>query len=76
MNFAEQLVSNYGLLGLLLAAFVSYFLKKESAFDSERKDAQTELKTILREALACQAQVSSELDALEKLIRERFPLKP
>ena len=75
MDITNTLFSNYGLLGLLLAAFASYYLRKEAAFDAERKDAQAELKTIIREAIACQAQVKSELEALQTLIRERFPLK-
>lgn len=74
MEFADKLISNYGLLGLLFAALASYYLKKEAAFDAERRDAQGELKTIIREAMACQTQVKSELEALQTLIRERFPL--
>ena len=75
MDITNTLFSNYGLLGLLLAALASYYLRKESAFDAERKDAQAELKTIIREAIACQTQIKSELEALQTLIRERFPLK-
>ena len=74
MNIADTLLSNYGLLGLLLVAFASYFLRKESAFDGERKEQQTELKTIIRDAITCQTQVKTELEALQALIRERFPL--
>ena len=74
-EIADKLISNYGLLGLLFAALASYYLRKESQFDADRKDTQTELKAIIKEAITCQTQVKEELEALQTLIRERLPLK-
>ncbi len=70
--FADKLISNYGLLGLLLFALASYYLKKEAAFDSERKETQKELKDIIKDAIASQVSMKAEIEALQTLIRERL----
>lgn len=67
----DRLISNYGLLGLLFAGMLTYYLKKEAAFDSERKAQEAEVKQLLRDAIASQTQVKTELDNLQTLIRER-----
>ena len=67
----DRLISNYGLLGLLFAGMLTYHLKKEAAFDSERKALEAEVKQLLRDAIASQTQVKTELDNLQTLIRER-----
>ena len=67
----DRLISNYGLLGLLFAGMLTYHLKKEAAFDSERKAQEAEVKQLLRDAIASQTQVKTELDNLQTLIRER-----
>lgn len=69
-TFAQELMKNYGLLGLLSAGMLTYYLKKEAAFDSERKAQDAEVKQLLRESITSQAQVKTELEKLQSLIRE------
>ena len=67
----DRLISNYGLLGLLFAGMLTYYLKKEAAFDSERKAQEAEVKQLLRDSIASQTQVKAELENLQAFFRER-----
>ena len=67
----DRLVSNYGLLGLLFAGMLTYYLKKEAAFDSERKAQEAEVKQLLRDTIVSQTQFKTELENLQTLLRER-----
>ena len=67
----DRLISNYGLLGLLFAGMLTYYLKKEAAFDSERKAQEAEVKQLLRDTIVSQTQFKTELENLQTLLRER-----
>lgn len=42
-NFLELLAKNYGILGLILAGVVAYFLRAETVFWKEREDYKRQL---------------------------------
>ena len=71
-TFVNKLIDHYGLLGLLFAGMLTYYLKKEAVFDAERKAQTDELKQLIRDAMSCQVRVTSELESLKTLIKERI----
>lgn len=80
-NIIDMLAKNYGILGVILAGVVAYFLRMETVFWKEREDFKTRLQgnheaftTLMKERLTEQQQLVRDLtEALDKL-EERIRL--
>lgn len=74
-NFLELLAKNYGILGVILAGGVAYFLRMETIFWKEREDFKTRLQSnhenftaLMKERLVEQQQLVKDLtEALDKM---------
>ena len=80
-NFLDVLAKNYGILGVILAGGVTYFLRMETVFWREREDFKTRLQQnheaftlLMKDRLIEQQQLVRDLtEALEKM-EERIRL--
>ena len=80
-NFLELLAKNYGILGVILAGVVAYFLRMETVFWKEREDFKVRLQSnhenftaLMKERLVEQQQLVKDLtEALDKM-QERIRL--
>lgn len=80
-EFLKALSADYGLLGLILAGVVAYFLRAETVFWREREDFKARLQKnhddfsmIMRERLAEQQALVKELTGAIDKIEERVRL--
>ena len=74
-DFLQILAKNYGILGVILAGVVAYFLRMETVFWKEREDFKVRLQTnhenftlLMKERLIEQQKLVSDLtEALDKM---------